>query len=855
MQPLNTNEPPNQRSQTPPNPLPPPKAVGHAVFRPPQETPRKSSQRSTTNVTEHRPEVLKEMRTEMIVCSTWDGFYQYLPDVGVSDMEAEIDSAATDLTDHQLLCEIEEKQLRFQDFLDRPSTMNTGEEKCFKPHVSICGVLANRTLNNRKASSNLVQEPRKYSVAETDGANFKADAYLRLQQTTMPEIETTSKQHIADMAVPCEYKLKTKDAVQNREQLLGTATFCMNDDPRRMHIYGITIEDSTMAVWYFSRSHSAKSPDFDFVEDPRRYIRIMLSLLFANEEELGYDQTVQRHLVPEQEEHHLVPEQEVPEQKKMLCLVYQVKDRYFKTRRAIFDQRGLCITGRATRVWEAIEVQSLQNLQPVDNATPVVLKDVWLDSESKTESENLRSVFDKLKEIAKGLENGGDEPKAFGGMEDDQKELLRQCLMEGSWKKYFLTVVCDWQGRVSKKVPEGAQHFPTLFDLPPSTSIPSSHPHADRSRSTTSHPGNRLQPVEEQPPRHYRPKRQYRVVFSEVCEALHDVRTLDDVAIALRDCVFALQLMFVAGWVHRDISTGNIYAFRGPKSEDTRGILADLEYAKPFKPGDVEGSSDPKTGTAYFMAVEIQKQVPIYNPDWGKTPIRGYEWGPKSVISSELSNTGEAACQDEPETPSFVLHNFQHDLESIFWIVLWTLLARFPPTQRSTEEQRKFEAELYSIFQNASTCPPGRERVFTRRGELKRVLLTWVPEILKPITPDLEQIRVVLNQAYFTRRLDIGNFSTYPRLHHEMRSMLAGWIGWLSNAELPELTSCSSMQDPGPVAASSAVSSPNQVPVKREHSQSTASRSGDDQRFKVPRLPEATDVASSRPRHRKNSAQ
>ena len=69
---------------------------------------------------------------------------------------------------------------------------------------------------------------------------------------------------------------------QNRKQLLGTATFCMNDDPRRKHIYGvrlpngnpashlttfqITIEDDTMAVWYFSRSHSAKSPDFKFTE-------------------------------------------------------------------------------------------------------------------------------------------------------------------------------------------------------------------------------------------------------------------------------------------------------------------------------------------------------------------------------------------------------------------------------------------------------------------------------------------------------------------------------------------------------------------------------------------------------------
>ena len=51
--------------------------------------------------------------------------------------------------------------------------------------------------------------------------------------------------------------------------------------------------------------------------------------------------------------------------------------------------------------------------------------------------------------------------------------------------------------------------------------------------------------------------------------------------------------MFLAGWVHRDVSTANILFYKG------RGLIADLEYAK--KEGlelNVEYSNsqkDPKT--------------------------------------------------------------------------------------------------------------------------------------------------------------------------------------------------------------------------------------------------------------------
>jgi hypothetical protein len=50
--------------------------------------------------------------------------------------------------------------------------------------------------------------------------------------------------------------------------------------------------------------------------------------------------------------------------------------------------------------------------------------------------------------------------------------------------------------------------------------------------------------------------------------------------------------MWLAGWVHRDISAGNILWLK-ESGNGGRGILSDLEYAK--KPGADPASSDPKT--------------------------------------------------------------------------------------------------------------------------------------------------------------------------------------------------------------------------------------------------------------------
>lgn len=61
----------------------------------------------------------------------------------------------------------------------------------------------------------------------------------------------------------------------------------------------------------------------------------------------------------------------------------------------------------------------------------------------------------------------------------------------------------------------------------------------------------------------------------------------------------ALQLLYCAGWVHRDISDGNILAHRPNLEDDSmpwKGKLMDLEYARKFPPEQTyKASADPKT--------------------------------------------------------------------------------------------------------------------------------------------------------------------------------------------------------------------------------------------------------------------
>ena len=52
------------------------------------------------------------------------------------------------------------------------------------------------------------------------------------------------------------------------------------------------------------------------------------------------------------------------------------------------------------------------------------------------------------------------------------------------------------------------------------------------------------------------------------------------IRICSNDNAKALLYLHENGWVHRDISVGNLYLYTDPVSEENRGLIGDFEYAK-----------------------------------------------------------------------------------------------------------------------------------------------------------------------------------------------------------------------------------------------------------------------------------
>ncbi|KAG9011449.1 hypothetical protein FRB90_007238 [Tulasnella sp. 427] len=275
----------------------------------------------------------------------------------------------------------------------------------------------------------------------------------------------------------------------------------------------------------------------------------MLSFLLANEQGLGFDPTIKRYLEP-------------GDPVQIVYFVYKVGERYFKTVGIMFESRRLRVTGRGTRVWKVVEVKSFQDLTLLNpNQHPMVFKDVWLNKGSMTETQNLEAIFTELRKLAQEVETGN-EPSIFKGFRDHRKIPLENCLRNATWQNYFLTSECDWHGHDSKELASGVTPDPRVFDAPTTKVRAASKSLLTLSRQLQTLPTDSDPPVQAclPQPRDYRSKQQFRVVYRELCTALHDVEQLGDAVTALDDRVFALQLqlMFLHVWVHRDISSGSV---------------------------------------------------------------------------------------------------------------------------------------------------------------------------------------------------------------------------------------------------------------------------------------------------------
>ncbi|KAF4563849.1 hypothetical protein EYR36_003093 [Pleurotus pulmonarius] len=348
-----------------------------------------------------------------------------------------------------------------------------------------------------------------------------------------------------------------------------------------MFTYGITIVEDRVTLWYHSRSHSMISTPFSFVENPRLLIKVFMSFLFATEEELGYDPMVTRDAKGDYI--YRIPSTERGQQ----------RDRFFRTTVSIAEYRSNNITGRMGRVWKVVECNPTGDvLSPGEPSR--VLKDVWLEDSALTESQIQSLIFEDLKTFF--VDKQDKRYLAFEKLQPSLSDLEK----DDAYKKYFIQILTDYEGTRTKPPFAKSQRKRGLFSAVEALSLPAT---SDRGGSGTHRP-TESKLAFDKGPREFALRKQYRVIFGEVCEAVGDLGTVGEVADVLSQAVVALRLMYCAGWVHRDISSGNILAHRSRSLTPWQAKLSDLEYARQFSDSDRGVGGDPKT-VCLFVARDL----------------------------------------------------------------------------------------------------------------------------------------------------------------------------------------------------------------------------------------------------------
>ncbi|KAH9474518.1 hypothetical protein JR316_0012979 [Psilocybe cubensis] len=533
-------------------------------------------------------------------------------------------------------------------------------------------------------------------------------------------------------AVPIEQKVNVNNEqrLDNMEKVLYANVQIMNDDVRRMFAYGMTFNADQVVLWYHCRSHSAVSQPFSFVKDPERLVQIFMFFLFATEEQLGYDPMVQRQVDGQYifRIRHSNPTSNVADD-----------SRFYRTVTILSGYRFNKISRRMPRVW-TVERYNPTTGKAMPGALQV-LKDVWLNHNAQSERQIQEAIFESINKF--GDEKAPEHPD-LKIIWEERRELIRS----RDYQRLFLTIADDYDGERSKVIAPESRRIQGLFD-------------PIRIYDQANH-ARRKSDVEQ----YYVPRKQYRVVFEEICLPIGSLPTLGDAMDVIQDIHIALQLMYCAGWVHRDISDGNILACKkeGSDSQPSKiwqAKLTDLEYARPFQRPD-EAAADPKTGTPFFMPIEIFKQEYFYR--------KGLEQPEDDVdyIASRGRRRAVKAAKND-----IVTHNFQHDLESVWWLILYLIVSRvfIQPLEywegRRILDVGKAERWISSVFQNLLLLSAERKRCFDLDSTIEQQIMGFTPNHLEGLVESLELSQTALMSFYLTRerKEQIYNHASYARAH------------------------------------------------------------------------------------------
>ncbi|KAI0341438.1 hypothetical protein BDW22DRAFT_1485428 [Trametopsis cervina] len=488
----------------------------------------------------------------------------------------------------------------------------------------------------------------------------RPDGYAVLKQ---PSEVRRQEIHWDNIVIPGEKKKHSsvKDINDNNVKIIWSLNHCMRETVQRRFVFGYTIEDASMRLWFCSRADFFVSEQFNFITDHDKLIHFFLSVMFASRSQLGYDPTI-------------TPSVALGNEKKKMYDItvrwidsdQQVCKTTYRTLDPLANVAAEAAQGRGTRVWKGRQVDREGNV----TGNIVVVKDCWIDDDRTREGDILAAI----EKAAQASDNP---------------------LHKERFDRHFLHVVCHGDVYID------GEKDNTLALMRKSAPLPSSLPPYELKRleaavAVANPPVGSVQGdldvSKKKAMVEHGAKTRYRIVFQECGKTIDKLTSAMKICKALHEANTGLSTLHELGWIHRDISAGNVLVM-----DDGVVKIADLEYSK--RHDDDAPIHRGRTGTYHFVPIEVQLQAYLFGPDLDDNPDEdgdeeqeqeqeqaeaedeededvgniSYEGGDRNDTNDD-NNTSRHSIPVQPV--AIFKSNALHDLESLWWLSLYLTLSR-----------------------------------------------------------------------------------------------------------------------------------------------------------------------------------
>ncbi|KAI5891271.1 uncharacterized protein SCHCODRAFT_02749325 [Schizophyllum commune H4-8] len=511
-----------------------------------------------------------------------------------------------------------------------------------------------------------------------------------------------------------------KSIAEADQNLIWELYYTIQRDARRRFTLGMTVINSIVRLWHFSREVLVVSEGFDFNEDRSILIDVYIRLCFATMPDLGFDSMVT--LLPLCAEHTADTPQEGKERRYRIS----VDGVNYIGATGVAHQHPARAFGKCTRVFTAYKEDDSS-----DDA--LIIKDCWLYADWRTEYEIYKDIeaailaYDWANECHPPPENMRDlktykstrkvDPR-YGTLTPEQRMRFFSPILSGA------KVTVDGQEDNTQDTIARGYQLSDERNMYPVGSGAIEGDGEDARRRPLWH-ADIKQNVDLWVPKEvigcfFRPinsRTHHRLVMHKG-QSMYDIAVAKEAFSTMTDASYAVFMLHCIQWLHRDISPDNI--FRMP---DGRGVLADLEFAQP--------ASDPRTcdcrvGTPSYMALEVS--------------MRKYMFPPSS-----------------PQGSPPWRYRDKHDLESLWWLSVWLLFRHIvekvahethDPPKKADTTVKQTERDCARMFPGRVTMSKERAQALITEDALETHLRLLPPAWKKKMGPKISRIRRMLLKGY-----------------------------------------------------------------------------------------------------------